>query len=548
MAANIQELRQGILNILLKVLAVAGTPVLVVLLSRFIPRDEWGAAIFYLSAYCWLAWITFDQKLPYRFRAIGFVVIPFVLGLAAVVQDGISGSIFVWLLGFTVLAALLLGLNFGIGAIVVSMLTLVVSGYLTWKRIIGPLDSALLTGSASVIDWLWTGVVWLLMATTICVSLNTLVQGMIAALEKERTLSGILSSDREQTNRRARELDRRLLQIRTAAEVSRTLSALMDPKQLLQQVADLIQDRFGLYYVGVFLVDEKGDHAVLNAGTGDAGREMMGMGYKLEVGGSSMIGWTITNRQPRIALDIGREPTRFSNPLLPLTRSEMALPLISGEQVFGALTVQSTQPEAFDQDDIIVMQGIADSVATSLQNARLFEVSHKNLQEIQALNRQYMLQAWKKTDETPALLGVRFENESYEGLEETITTQQFPIILRDQVIGQLSLDTDKKMLTPEEQTLVQEVTTQAALAMENIRLLEESQRRASLERLLSNVVQNVRAHTDLEMILRSTVGELGKALGATDGLIFLTPEFLETDQPAPSAPGNGGNGSQSRQG
>jgi GAF domain-containing protein len=548
MAANIQELRHQILNIILKVLAVAGTPVMVILLSRFIPRAEWGSAIFYISAYSWIIWITFDQKLPYRFRAIGFILIPFALGLAAVVQEGISGSIYVWLLGFTVLAALLLGMNFGIGAIVVSVLAMVVSGYLTWKRIIGPQDSAFLTGSASVIDWLWTGVVWLLMATTICVSLNTLVQGMIAALEKERTLSGILTSDREQTNRRARELDRRLLQIRTAAEVSRTLSALLDPTHLLQQVVDLVQDRFGLYYVGVFLIDEKGDHAVLNAGTGEAGKEMMGMGYKLEVGGASMIGWTITNRQPRIALDIGREPIRFSNPLLPLTRSEMALPLISGEQVFGALTVQSTLPEAFDQDDIIVMQGIADSVATSLQNARLFEESRRNLQEIQALNRQYMLQAWRKADETPAMQGVHYENESYEGLEETITTKRFPILLRDQVIGQLSLDTDKKVLTPEEEILVQEVTTQAALAMENIRLLEESQRRASLERLLSNVVQNVRAQTDLEMILRSTVGELGKALGATDGLIFLTPEYLETDQTSPPAPGNGGNGSQSGQG
>lgn len=216
----------------------------------------------------------------------------------------------------------------------------------------------------------------------------------------------------------------------------------------------------------------------------------------------------------------------------------MVLPIISGETVFGALTVQSEFPDAFDQDDIIVMQGIADSVATSIQNVRLFDDSKRSLQEIQALNRQYVVQAWKKAGEIPTLQRVSYENAAYDGMESSIVTQHFPVLLRDQVIGQLGIDTDKQVLTPEEQTLIQEVATQAALAMENIRLLEESQRRSSLEHLLSNVVQSVRSQTDLEMILRSTVSELGKALGATDGVIYLTSEFLEPDL---TSPGDGRN-------
>jgi GAF domain-containing protein len=349
--------------------------------------------------------------------------------------------------------------------------------------------------------------------------------------------------DREHLDRRTRELDRRLVQIRTAVEISRSLGGLMDLNTLLQQFVDLMQSRFGLYYVGVFIQDERQEIAILRAGTGEAGEEIIESGYQVSIDGESNVGWAIANRKPRIVVGVGREPAQVNNPLWPQACSEMVLPLISGDQVYGALIVQAKTTEAFDQDDVIVMQGIADSLTTSMKNVHLFDESRRNLQEIQALNRQYVVQAWKKAGETPSLQRAIFENISFEGSEQLLNTQRFPILLRDQVIGQLSIDTDKQMLSLEEQTLIQEVTTQAALAMENIRLLEESQRRASLEHLLSNVVQHVRSQTDLEMILRSTVSELGKALGATDGEIYLTTDFLDPDLTESSLSGNGKSGS-----
>ena len=530
---SMQDLRLRILNITLTIAAVVGLGVLVAGLIVNIPQKNWGVVIVSLSVYLWVVWITLDRKLPYFIRAIGFVILPFMLGVAAQLQYGIAGDSRVWLLGFSALTAIILGLKAGIGAIILSLIILFGSVILVNQQLIRTPEPALTVQSASLLDWLSTGSVWLVIAGVVMVTSSMLIQGLTDSLEKERSLGKLLELDREQKERRTRELDRRLIQIRTAAEVSRSLSGFMDLDTLLQQVADLIQSRFGLYYVGVFLLDERGEIAILRAGTGDAGTEMMESGYQLPVGGDTMIGWVSANRKPRIATDIGREPTRIANPLLSRTRSEMALPLISGETVFGALTVQSEFPDAFDQDDIIVMQGIADSVATSIQNVQLYDESKRNLQEIQALNRQYVLQAWKKAGETPGLYRVSYENVAFAGIEDSIVTQRFPVLLRDQVIGQLGIDTDKQVLTPEEQTLIQEVATQAALAMENIRLLEESQRRSSLEHLLGNVVQTVRSQTDLEMILRSTVSELGKALGATDGVIYLTPEFLEPNLISP---------------
>lgn len=532
--SNLQQIRLVILNALLKGLSVLGAPLVVILLSRFIPQGEWGIVIFYTSAYLWVLWITFDQKLPYSLRAVGLVLITYILALAFMLQEGFADYSPIWMLAFSTLTTLLLGLRMGLGAIALDVLTLAASSYLVWHGLISSPNSYFL-GSSSWMDWVWGISIWLLMAIALSLSLHMLIQGFTRLLEKEKTLGGILASDREQTSRRARELDRRLLQIRTAAEVSRSLSALLEPKSLLQQVVDLVQERFKLYHVGVYLLDEKGDTAILSAATGDAGQDSIAQGSRLEINAaraagsadsaSSVVAWSITNRQPRLALDAGREPVRFSNPLLPLTRSEMALPLISGEQVFGAMTVQSDLPDAFDQDDLTVMQGIADSLAISLHNAQLFEQRLRNLQEIQALNRQYIQQAWKPA-ETPSVLRAKYENEAFEGLEEMLTSRQFPILLRDQVIGQIALDTDKKMWSPEEQTLIQEVTTQAALAMENIRLLEQAQRKGSLERMLGDIVRKVRLQTDMEGILRATVGELGSAFGATEAHINLTAEFL----------------------
>jgi GAF domain-containing protein len=541
--SSMQDLRVRILNIMLTGAAVVGLVVLGANLIVNIPLRNWGVVIVSVTSYLWILWITIDRKLPYLVRAIGFVVLPFMLGVAAQLQYGIAGDSRVWLLGFSALTAIILGLKAGIGAIILSLITQFGSIILVNQQIIRTPEPAMTPATADILDWLSVGSVWLIIAGVVMVTSTLLIQGLTNSLEKERSLSKLLELDREHKDRRTRELDRRLVQIRTAAEVSRSLSGLMDLDTLLQQVVDLMQSRFGLYYVGVFLQDEKGENAILRAGTGEAGEEMIATRYQMPVGDDSIVGRAIANRKPHIALDVGREPTRFNNPLLPKTRSEMALPLISGERVFGALTVQSEFPDAFDQDDTIVMQGIADSLATSIQNVHLFDESKKSLQEIQALNRQYVVQAWKKAGETPSLQRASYENAAYDGIENISITQRFPILLRDQIIGQLAIDTDKQMLTPEEQTLIQEVTTQAALAMENIRLLEESQRRSSLEHLLGNVVQNVRSQTDLEMILRSTVSELGRALGATTGVIYLTPEFLEPTPTAPSTPDNGRNDS-----
>ncbi len=189
------------------------------------------------------------------------------------------------------------------------------------------------------------------------------------------------------------QIQTRSTQLLTAAEISRAASSILEPNPLINQAVNLIRERFDLYYAGIFLVDEEGTltgetgrWALLRAGTGEAGRIQVERGHKLEVGGDSMIGQCISSAQARISQLAPEEMQRFANPLLPDTQSEMALPLISRGKVIGAMTIQSTEIRAFSEEDISVLQTMADQVANALQNANLFNQTQQSASELSILN------------------------------------------------------------------------------------------------------------------------------------------------------------------
>lgn len=183
------------------------------------------------------------------------------------------------------------------------------------------------------------------------------------------------------------DIQRHLKLMNASARAAKNITALLDPYELFHRVVDIICDEFGFYYAGVFLLDEKKEYAVLAAGRGEAGRAMINEGHRLAVGGNSMIGASIANRQGRIALDVGEEAVFFENPHLPQTRSEMALPLIVGDEAIGALTVQSTEEAAFHEEDIAALQTMADQLAIAIQNSRLHRQAERRSRLLKAANR-----------------------------------------------------------------------------------------------------------------------------------------------------------------
>ena len=192
----------------------------------------------------------------------------------------------------------------------------------------------------------------------------------------QRDISGALYSSRllEQAERRA-------ARIQAAAEVAQVAGTLLNTEALIKRAVELVRAQFALYYVGLFLVDDASEWAVLQAGTGDAGRKMIDREHKLRVGGDSMIGQCVANQEARIALDVGEEAVRFDNPWLPETRSEMALPLVSRGEAVGALTIQSTEAAAFSGMDVTTLQLMADQLANAIANARLYEQAQRDIAE-----------------------------------------------------------------------------------------------------------------------------------------------------------------------
>jgi HAMP domain-containing protein len=185
-------------------------------------------------------------------------------------------------------------------------------------------------------------------------------------------MAGQLQESYETLEQRVEERTR---QIRTASEVARAVTSIPSLEELLRQAVELIGERFGYYYVSIFLLDREGQFAQLRQATGEIGDALIARGHKLAVGSNSIIGWVTANNQPRMAVDVSEDPIHYRNELLPETRSEAAVPLQVGGNVLGALDVQSKEVNAFEPEDLEVLQTLADQLSAAIQNARLAETS-----------------------------------------------------------------------------------------------------------------------------------------------------------------------------
>jgi GAF domain-containing protein/HAMP domain-containing protein len=362
------------------------------------------------------------------------------------------------------------------------------------------------------------------------------------------TRSGELEKLNLDLRNTSQQAERRATQLAASAQVAHAASQVRDLDQLLPQVTQLISQAFGYYHVGVFIVDEAGRFAVLRAANSEGGQRMLARSHKLTVGKEGIVGYVTGAGQPRIALDVGADAVHFDNPDLPQTRSEMALPLQAGERTFGALDVQSTQGGAFTQEDVAVLGTLADQIAIAIENARLFTQTQAALQEAEETQRRYMHQEWGKLSSVlqtasheyrasgvppvgdaplpeieEAIRQGRAVTRVGEGGLSARAALAMPIKLRDQLIGVIDLqETDaERQWTDDDVALVTAVADQVALALENVRLFEQTRQRAQREQLISQVTAKMRAAPDIEAILRTTVREVRRALGASQGVVRL---------------------------
>jgi GAF domain-containing protein/HAMP domain-containing protein len=376
--------------------------------------------------------------------------------------------------------------------------------------------------------------------------------------ELQQTMRGL--------ERRTSDMQQHAVRLQASAEVSRAAASILDADQLIRQVVELIQEQFGLYYVGLFLVDQSRQWAVLQAGTGQAGQTMLARGHRIQIG-SGMIGWSIANAEARIALDVGEDAVRLATAELPLTRSEAALPLRSRGRVLGALTVQSDQPSAFDQETLAVWQTMADQVALALDNARLLTEAQEALEAMRRAYGEVAEQAWAETlhartdwgyiytrqsiapakgDWRPEMLEAAKTGQNVQGNDAAGPTLSIPLKVRDQVIGVISFQKDENSdsWTADDVSLLETLTEQLGVALESARLYQDTQHHATHERLTREITDEMRRNVDVEAVLRTAVTSLGRTLGAPRTYVRL---MLDEERPAASASPDNGKGDQEQE-
>ncbi len=328
------------------------------------------------------------------------------------------------------------------------------------------------------------------------------------------------TADLEQANQN---IQGRIEQFEAIVQISRYISTVQNLEMLLQKITSVISQQFGFYHAGIFLTDEVKEYAVLKAANSEGGQKMLARNHRLRVGSEGIVGFVTSRGKARIALDVGSDSVYFDNPDLPETRSEIALPLNFGDLVIGALDIQSTESNAFSDDDVAVFNVLADQLAIAIQNARSLEQARAAAAKAESTSRQLVGQAWTAIKRFTPIVGYRFDGTEAKPLTQYLNGEQdegqheafsVPVQLRGEPIGKLRIKApdDGHHWTDDEIAIIRATAERVALAAENARLVAESQKNAAKEQIISEISTKIGASINLDNILQTTLREMGRIL------------------------------------
>lgn len=329
--------------------------------------------------------------------------------------------------------------------------------------------------------------------------------------------------------KRTAELEQRTIHLQTATEIARDATTTQNLDELLTNAVELIRQRFEFYHTAIYLIDERQNSAILMAATGKAGQQLLAEDFRLILDDTSLVGWATGKGEPSIDLKVGVDEEHPVNPLFSATQSEVALPMRVGDQIIGALNVHSHEEGAFDVDIVSVLQTLADQLAVAISNTRLLREMGQTLRELEVATGKYTQDAWQSVvQQSGGTLGFRYRGAGIEpitddgprddllSIPETEVVEDsklsVPIRMREKVIGTLNLRLEEDETLPETTALAESVAERMGLAIENARLLEDTQRRAEQERTVAEVTTKIRQTLNIETVLETAVKEIGLAM------------------------------------
>ncbi len=486
---------------------------------------------------------------PYSVKAGIFIGLMFLLGISGLLETGIWGDSRLFMLGAIAMASLLFSWKVGWVVTGLTMLSYLVSGWLVLSGSMTISNPDVPEGGIDI--WASGSTAVLLLAVLIINGIRLTQNEFGKAESRAQAVLDVLRDEKvtleQRVENRTRDLananqvnKRRASMFQAIAEVTRAIISTQNLQDLLPQITQAISQHFGFYHIGIFLLDPAREYAILSAANSEGGQRMLDRNHKLRVGQVGIVGYVAGTGKTRIALDAGSDAIHFTNPDLPETRSEMALPLIqTGGRVVGVLDIQSIVPNAFKHEDIEILITLADQVSVAIANARLYEETQKNLIEAQMLYRHDLQTGWRKFTHLQKIAGIHRTGTSASiyaeamdlpGAAEVINSgaarlnnnenkpqMMIPVKLRGEVVGILNVKTDEnRKWTSDDMDIVTAIAERAALAIENTRLLTESQKSAEKERVIGEISAKIGASTQIESILKTAIQELGNTLPDTD--------------------------------
>lgn len=487
-----------------------------------------------------------------RFRGILIILVLQAAGAIILGTFGLGGPGVLILFSAAFAANLLFDTKTGILLSSVSVAIVIIAGSLFLDGTI-PLPVEEISVSSSASYWLASVITLIILIILITRLLLNAMKRVSETVNKQANQVQELEKEKLSLERQvvaySADLKIRSSQYEIASQIAREISVETDLAKILNSAVNLIRDRFGFYHVGIFLNDPRNEYAVLRAATGEAGRQMLERGHSLRIGEVGMVGYVASRGEPRIALNVASDVVHYKNPLLPETRSEVALPLRVGRQTIGALDVQSVIENAFRQEDIHILQIIADQIAIAFEKARLVGDLQNSIVELEASQSVLTQKAWgaylrnsrqkheyhyqnaqldsaatkspqsiEALDSGRPVMSITSDNGNGETPQ---TVLALPIRLRDQVLGVVDLKFEAADISAGMVDLVQGIVDRMAVSLDSARLLEEIQIQAERERVVGEISAKVRAASDVDSVLRIAVQEIGQTLGASQVMVQL---------------------------
>ncbi len=466
------------------------------------------------AAYAILLLVTF-ARLPYRLRAGTLLALIYVLGLSGLFETGIWGDARLFFLAFVVMTCLLFSARAGITAIAISLASTIVLGWLILSGQYRPTSPNVTAGALS--DWLTAGTALLLTQAVATAGLYLFQREFDTAQERSEETFSVLQLERRnlesRVKERTEELENKTNQLRASSYIARQIIELQDMRTLLSRVVQLISEQFGYYHASIFLLDEQRRVAFLQAASSGEGQKMMERGYHVAIEDMNIIGRVAERRKLFMLTDSGPAASLTKYPELPLTRSELALPLMVRGKVLGVLDIHSDKSQAFGPNEADVLQALADQLATSIDNVRLLNETQTFVSQLESLTAQQTQVSWQEYlrrrnlgyQYTPA--GIRQFTPGASGKSKS--AMHIPLQLRGQEIGTITVQRKEASDWQEaERELIEKIATQVALALDNSRLLEDSRRRAVQEQTVSEIAAHLSRSLDIDSLLQTAVREL----------------------------------------